>query len=206
MNKRRSSSPPRCPQPNHGFGIGLHVETVSEGLLRMEGGSLYPALPPPGKGQGGEGRLAADREQPPRPSLHADVKYEVCNDWPDACGHCLNSSVLFSSDIALNETQIFFLAIKNNVPLLTVQQTILAHELGHAMNLDHAPLVTACGGNLVLMNQLAIHFCSAARTCLLPATPRHCVSCTLRRMAPAAIVAIAFSVLPAKNESRNIMM
>jgi len=29
---------------NHGFGITLHVETVSEGLLRMEEGSLYPAL------------------------------------------------------------------------------------------------------------------------------------------------------------------
>jgi PadR family transcriptional regulator PadR len=30
--------------PNHGFGITLHVQTVSEGLLRVEEGSLYPAL------------------------------------------------------------------------------------------------------------------------------------------------------------------
>jgi transcriptional regulator len=30
--------------PNHGFGITLHVETASGGLLRMEEGSLYPAL------------------------------------------------------------------------------------------------------------------------------------------------------------------
>ena len=30
--------------PNHGFGITLHVETVSKGLLHMEEGSLYPAL------------------------------------------------------------------------------------------------------------------------------------------------------------------
>jgi PadR family transcriptional regulator, regulatory protein PadR len=30
--------------PNHGFGITLHVQTVSAGLLRMEEGSLYPAL------------------------------------------------------------------------------------------------------------------------------------------------------------------
>jgi PadR family transcriptional regulator PadR len=29
---------------NHGFGITLHVQTVSEGLLRVEEGSLYPAL------------------------------------------------------------------------------------------------------------------------------------------------------------------
>jgi len=29
---------------NHGFGIALHVQTVSEGLLRVEEGSLYPAL------------------------------------------------------------------------------------------------------------------------------------------------------------------
>ena len=29
---------------NHGFGITLHVQTVSDGLLRMEEGSLYPAL------------------------------------------------------------------------------------------------------------------------------------------------------------------
>lgn len=30
--------------PNHGFGITLHVEKVSSGLLRLEEGSLYPAL------------------------------------------------------------------------------------------------------------------------------------------------------------------
>ena len=29
---------------NHGFGITLHVQTVAEGLLRVEEGSLYPAL------------------------------------------------------------------------------------------------------------------------------------------------------------------
>ena len=31
-------------EPNHGFGITLHVQTVSDGLLRVEEGSLYPAL------------------------------------------------------------------------------------------------------------------------------------------------------------------
>src|ERR1700722_3105827 len=31
-------------QPNHGFGIALHVQNVSDGLLRVEEGSLYPAL------------------------------------------------------------------------------------------------------------------------------------------------------------------
>lgn len=30
--------------PNHGFGITLHVETASGGLLTVEEGSLYPAL------------------------------------------------------------------------------------------------------------------------------------------------------------------
>jgi PadR family transcriptional regulator, regulatory protein PadR len=30
--------------PNHGFGVALHIQTVSEGLLRVEEGSLYPAL------------------------------------------------------------------------------------------------------------------------------------------------------------------
>ncbi len=29
---------------NHGFGITLHIEAVSEGLLNVEEGSLYPAL------------------------------------------------------------------------------------------------------------------------------------------------------------------
>jgi transcriptional regulator len=29
---------------NHGFGITLHVQTVSDGALRVEEGSLYPAL------------------------------------------------------------------------------------------------------------------------------------------------------------------
>jgi transcriptional regulator len=31
-------------QPNHGFGITLHVQNASDGLLRVEEGSLYPAL------------------------------------------------------------------------------------------------------------------------------------------------------------------
>jgi len=30
--------------PNHGFGITLHIQTVSQGLLKVEEGSLYPAL------------------------------------------------------------------------------------------------------------------------------------------------------------------
>ena len=31
-------------EPKHGFAITLHIQTVSEGLLRIEEGSLYPAL------------------------------------------------------------------------------------------------------------------------------------------------------------------
>jgi len=31
-------------EPNHGFGIALHIQGVSDGLLRVEEGSLYPAL------------------------------------------------------------------------------------------------------------------------------------------------------------------
>lgn len=30
--------------PNHGFGITSHVKTASEDLLKIEEGSLYPAL------------------------------------------------------------------------------------------------------------------------------------------------------------------
>jgi len=30
--------------PNHGFGIALHIQNASSGLLRVEEGSLYPAL------------------------------------------------------------------------------------------------------------------------------------------------------------------
>jgi transcriptional regulator len=30
--------------PNHGFGITLHIQAASQGLLRVEEGSLYPAL------------------------------------------------------------------------------------------------------------------------------------------------------------------
>jgi len=30
--------------PNHGFGIALHIDESSSGLLRVEEGSLYPAL------------------------------------------------------------------------------------------------------------------------------------------------------------------
>lgn len=31
-------------RPNHGFGITLHVQQTSDGLLKVEEGSLYPAL------------------------------------------------------------------------------------------------------------------------------------------------------------------
>jgi transcriptional regulator len=30
--------------PNHGFGIALHIEETSSALLRVQEGSLYPAL------------------------------------------------------------------------------------------------------------------------------------------------------------------
>jgi DNA-binding PadR family transcriptional regulator len=30
--------------PNHGFGIAQHIEETSTALLRVEEGSLYPAL------------------------------------------------------------------------------------------------------------------------------------------------------------------
>ena len=30
--------------PNHGFGITLHIQNASKGLLQVEEGSLYPAL------------------------------------------------------------------------------------------------------------------------------------------------------------------
>ena len=31
-------------EPMHGYGITLHIQTVSENLLRVEEGSLYPVL------------------------------------------------------------------------------------------------------------------------------------------------------------------
>ena len=31
-------------EPNHGFGIVNHIQSVSDGLLRVEEGSLYPAV------------------------------------------------------------------------------------------------------------------------------------------------------------------
>jgi PadR family transcriptional regulator, regulatory protein PadR len=31
-------------EPNHGFGIALHIRNASDGMLEIEEGSLYPAL------------------------------------------------------------------------------------------------------------------------------------------------------------------
>jgi len=31
-------------EPNHGFGITLHIQNASDGFLTIEEGSLYPAL------------------------------------------------------------------------------------------------------------------------------------------------------------------
>lgn len=31
-------------EPNHGFGITLHIQSASDGMLQVEEGSLYPAL------------------------------------------------------------------------------------------------------------------------------------------------------------------
>ena len=30
--------------PNHGFAITVHIQSASDGMLRVEEGSLYPAL------------------------------------------------------------------------------------------------------------------------------------------------------------------
>jgi DNA-binding PadR family transcriptional regulator len=46
--------------PNHGFGIALHIQTVSEGLLRVEEGSLLPRAPSPGARQVRQGFLDTD--------------------------------------------------------------------------------------------------------------------------------------------------
>jgi transcriptional regulator len=47
--------------PNHGFGITRHIQEVSQGLLRVEEGSLYPAL----HRLEGSGLLGAEWQQTP---------------------------------------------------------------------------------------------------------------------------------------------
>ena len=55
--------------PLHGYGIALHVESVSDDVLRMEEGSLYPALHRMEQDGWVRSTLAHVRQQPPREVL-----------------------------------------------------------------------------------------------------------------------------------------
>ena len=58
-------------EPMHGYGIGVRIEQISKGVFQVNAGSLFPALPPPGARRADQGRVARDREQPPREVLRA---------------------------------------------------------------------------------------------------------------------------------------
>jgi predicted Zn-dependent protease with MMP-like domain len=84
----------------------------------------------------------------------------TCYNLKDTCGHCMNTTVALQAIIRLNINEIASIASSYGKPLTQIQQTVIAHEIGHAFGLDHAPSATVCGNTLSLMNitvgQLAI--------------------------------------------------
>lgn len=93
----------------------------------------------------------------------------TCYNKEDACGNCMNTTVALQAIIRLNIGEIASIASSYDKPLTQIQQTIIAHEIGHAFGLDHAPSATVCGNTLSLMNitvgQLAICNLTAPTTC-----------------------------------------
>ncbi|MEI9976189.1 MAG: helix-turn-helix transcriptional regulator [Ignavibacteriota bacterium] len=60
--------------PNHGFGITLHIQTASQGLLRVEEGSLYPALHRLERDKLVKAEWKTTEKAPPRARLHIDPR------------------------------------------------------------------------------------------------------------------------------------
>ena len=57
--------------PLHGYGIALSIKRLSDDVLTVEEGSLYPALQRLAAAGMGEGRVEDDGHQSPRAVLHA---------------------------------------------------------------------------------------------------------------------------------------
>ena len=53
-------------EPMHGYGIGARLEQISQGILQVNAGSLFPAFRRLERDGLIKGGLAGDREQPPR--------------------------------------------------------------------------------------------------------------------------------------------
>ena len=56
-------------EPLHGYGIGVRLEQISDGGFRVNAGSLFPGVEATGARRPDTGRVARDREQPPREVL-----------------------------------------------------------------------------------------------------------------------------------------
>ena len=76
-------------EPMHGYGIGVRIEQISKGVFVVNAGSLFPGVPPPGARRPDQGRVARDREQPPREVLRAHGAGTGQAQTPDAAiGKC----------------------------------------------------------------------------------------------------------------------
>jgi hypothetical protein len=64
----------------------------------------------------------------------------------------MDTHVLYQAAISINQTAVADLASSFSKPVSQVQQTAISHELGHAVNLGHAPSWGACDSQLSIMN------------------------------------------------------
>jgi DNA-binding PadR family transcriptional regulator len=58
--------------PLHGYGIAQAIKQLSDDVLTVEEGSLYPALQRLLTARMGKGRVEDDRDEPARSLLHVD--------------------------------------------------------------------------------------------------------------------------------------
>jgi predicted Zn-dependent protease with MMP-like domain len=76
----------------------------------------------------------------------------TCYNKQDTCGNCMNTTVALQAIIRLNISDITARASSSGKPLEQVMQSVIAHEIGHAFGLNHAPSSTVCDNTLSLMN------------------------------------------------------
>jgi hypothetical protein len=62
-----------------------------------------------------------------------------CASMKDYCGRCMNADVILKVEIKVNHDQIFLHALGTGLSTAEAAQSVISHELGHALGADDVP-------------------------------------------------------------------